>query len=122
MITFSDNDGKLFALALVSGIMVYVGRISTRLPDSRLMGLFLPWTVRDEETGELVNRILRQISLPLILLYIVCAWTFSDFVAVSIGIVLMWISIPGGVYPASSFIKNIMGDSPRSRDAILQYN
>ena len=97
VITFSDNDGKLFALALVSGIMVYVGRISTRLPDSRLLGLCLPWIVRDEETGKLAHRILCQISLPLILLYIVCAWTFSDFVAVSIGIVLMWISIPGAI-------------------------
>ena len=97
VITFSENGEKLFAMVLLSCIMVFIGIVSPKLPYNRHTGLRLPWTVRDEDTWKIAHRILGFISFPMVLLYIACALTFSDFEIVSVVTMLIWISIPGGI-------------------------
>lgn len=87
VITFSENGEKLFAMVLLSCIMVFIGIVSPKLP----------WTVRDEDTWKIAHRILGFISFPMVLLYIACALTISDFEIVSVVTMLIWISIPGGI-------------------------
>lgn len=97
VITFSENGEKLFAMVLLSCIMVFIGIVSPKLPYNRHIGLRLPWTVRDEDTWKIAHRILGFISFPMVLLYIACALTISDFEIVSVVTMLIWISIPGGI-------------------------
>ncbi len=97
VITFSENGEKLFAMVLLSCIMVFIGIVSPKLPYNRHTGLRLPWTVRDEDTWRIAHRILGFISFPMVLLYIACALTISDFEIVSVVTMLIWISIPGGI-------------------------
>ena len=97
VITFSENGEKLFTMVLLSCIMVFIGIVSPKLPYNRHTGLRLPWTVRDEDTWKIAHRILGFISFPMVLLYIACALTISDFEIVSVVTMLIWISIPGGI-------------------------
>ena len=97
VINFSENGEKLFAMVLLSCIMVFIGIVSPKLPYKRHTGLRLPWTVRDEDTWKIAHRILGFISFPMVLLYIACALTISDFEIVSVVTMLIWISIPGGI-------------------------
>ena len=97
VITFSENGEKLFAMVLLSCIMVFIGIVSPKLPYNRHTGLRLPWTVRDEDTWKIAHRILGFISFQMVLLYIACALTISDFEIVSVVTMLIWISIPGGI-------------------------
>lgn len=97
VITFSENGEKMLAMALVSCVMLFAGMISPKLPYSRHTGLRLPWTVQDEEVWNAAHRILGYISLPLVLLYIACAWTIPDFELVTLFAMLLWIGIPGGI-------------------------
>ena len=97
VINFSENGEKLFAMVLLSCIMVFIGIVSPKLPYNRHTGLRLPWTVRDEDTWKIAHRILGFISFPMVLLYIACALTISDFEIVSVVTMLIWISIPGGI-------------------------
>lgn len=89
VITFSENGEKLFAMVLLSCIMVFIGIVSPKLPYNRHTGLRLPWTVRDEDTWKIAHRILGFISFPMVLLYIACALTISDFEIVSVVTMLM---------------------------------
>lgn len=86
VITFSENGEKLFAMVLLSCIMVFIGIVSPKLPYNRHTGLRLPWTVRDEDTWKIAHRILGFISFPMVLLYIACALTISDFEIVSVSV------------------------------------
>ena len=97
VITFSENGEKLFAMIFLSCIMVFIGIVSPKLPYNRHTGLRLPWTVRDEDTWKIAHRILGFISFPMVLVYIACALTISDFEIVSVVTMLIWISIPGGI-------------------------
>lgn len=89
VINFSENGEKLFAMVLLSCIMVFIGIVSPKLPYNRHTGLRLPWTVRDEDTWKIAHRILGFISFPMVLLYIACALTISDFEIVSVVTMLM---------------------------------
>ena len=66
IVTVSQNEEKVFAMLLISCVMVFGGIVSPKLPFSRHTGLRLPWTVRDEETWNLAHQIMGYISLPLV--------------------------------------------------------
>lgn len=95
IVTVSENGEKLFAMLLISCVMVFGGIVSPKLPFSRHTGLRLPWTVQDEDTWNLAHRIIGYISLPLVLLYLAGTWTVSNFEMVTTVIVLAWVGIPG---------------------------
>ena len=57
VITFSENGEKMFAMALVSCVILFAGIVSPKLPFSRHTGLRLPWTVQDEDTWNIAHRI-----------------------------------------------------------------
>jgi len=57
--------------------------------------LRLPWTVQDEDTWNVAHRVIGYISLPIVLLYIACTWTVSNFELVTMCAMILWIGIPG---------------------------
>lgn len=97
MLHFSEASEKLFAMILITGIILFMGSVSPKLPFNRHTGLRLPWTVSDEETWNVAHRIIGIISVPLAVLYIACALTLSDFKIVTMVAVLAWIAIPAGL-------------------------
>ena len=94
-LTLSQDSRRLLALALVSCVMLFTGFISPKLPYNRHTGLRLPWTVQDEDTWNLAHQILGILSFPTVLLYVACALTISDFEAVTLCAMAVWIGIPG---------------------------
>ena len=97
VITFSEDGEKALAMALVSCVILFGGIMSPRLPYTRHTGLRLPWTGQDEDTWHIAHRVLGYISLPVVLLYIACAWTIPSFEAVTLCAMLVWIGVPGGI-------------------------
>lgn len=95
VVTFSEYGEGMFAMVVVSCVMLFAGIVAPKLPYSRHTGLRLPWTVLDEETWYLAHRILGGISLPVTLLYIACSLTVSSFELVTLGAMILWIGVPG---------------------------
>ena len=96
-IVFSENGEKMFAMAIVSSVMIFAGIVCPKLPYNRHTGLRLPWTVQDEDTWNVAHRTIGYISLPIALLYIACTWTVSNFELITLGAIILWIGIPGGI-------------------------
>lgn len=94
ILPFSDGDGKFFAMLLVSAIILFTGMISTRLPFNRHTGLRLPWTIHDEDSWNVAHRVLHDLSIPIVLLYLGCTLTVPDFETVTLCAVGLWIVIP----------------------------
>ena len=94
VMSFTENGEKMFAMLLISCVILFAGIISPRLPFSRHTGLRLPWTVQDEETWNIAHKIIGYISLPIVLLYLTCAWTIQNFEAVTLCVMLIWIGVP----------------------------
>lgn len=94
ILPFSDRDGKFFAMLLVSAIILFTGMISTRLPFNRHTGLRLPWTVHDEDSWNVAHRVLHDLSIPIVFLYLGCTLTVPDFETVTLCAVGLWIGIP----------------------------
>ena len=97
VIIFSENGEKMFAMALVSCVILFAGIVSPKLSFSKHTGLRLPWTVQDEDTWNIAHRIIGYISFPIVLLYLACTWTISNFEIVTCCIMIAWIGIPGGI-------------------------
>jgi len=96
VITFTGNGEKMLAMLLISCVILFAGIISPKkLPFSRHTGLRLPWTVQDEETWNIAHKIVGYISLPIVLLYLACAWTIQNFEAVTLCVMFIWIGVPG---------------------------
>ena len=95
LVSLSESKERIFVMLLVSCIMIFSGIISPKLPFSRHTGLRLPWTVQDEDTWNIAHKIIGDISLPLVLLYLALTWTISDFKLVTLIVILAWIGIPG---------------------------
>lgn len=95
ILPFSEDGEKTLAAALIFCVMVFSGVIAPRLPYNRHTGLRLPWTVCDEDTWKLAHQILGYTSLPIALLYLACAFTISNFEAVTLCAAAAWIGIPG---------------------------
>lgn len=107
---FSENGEKMFAMALVSCVILFAGIAAPKLPFSRHTGLRLPWTVQDEETWNIAHRIVGCISVPVVMLYIACTWTISNFELVTLCTMVVWLGIPGGISYAY-FHQKFCGDS-----------
>ena len=97
IITFSENGEKMFAMALVSCVILFAGIVSPKLPYTKHTGLRLPWTVQDEDTWNIAHKIIGYISFPVVLLYIACTLTISNFEIVTLCTMIVWIGIPGGI-------------------------
>lgn len=95
VIAFSENGEKMFAMSIISCVILFAGIMSPKLPFSKHTGLRLPWTVQDEDTWNVAHRIIGYISLPIVLLYLACTWTIPNFEIVTICIMVLWIGIPG---------------------------
>ncbi|MCD7761699.1 MAG: XRE family transcriptional regulator [Lachnospiraceae bacterium] len=97
MIPFSENGEEIFAIALVSCMILFAGVVLPKLPYTRHTGLRLPWTVQDEDTWNVAHRIIGYISFPTVLLYLACAWTIPNLEIVTTCTVIIWIGIPGAI-------------------------
>ena len=96
-ITFSENGEKMFVMVLVSCVILFAGLISPKLPYTKHTGLRWPWTVQDEDTWNVAHRIIGYISFPVVLLYLACTWTISNFEIVTLAVMIIWIGVPGGI-------------------------
>ncbi len=96
-ITFSENEEKMFAMGLITCVILFAGIVSPKLPYNKHTGLRLPWTVQDEDTWNVAHRIIGYISFPVVLLYFACTWTIANFEVVTLFIMVIWIGIPGGI-------------------------
>ena len=97
IISFSENSEMLFAMGLVSCVILFAGIMAPKLPYTKHTGLRLPWTVQDEDTWNTAHKIIGYISFPVVLLYIACTWTISNFEIVTLCTMIIWIGIPGGI-------------------------
>lgn len=95
VIELAEAEGRLLAMGIVCAVILFGGVISPKLPFNRHTGLRLPWTVQDEDTWNVAHRIIGYISLPTVLLYLAAAFTISDFEAVTVAAMLLWIGVPG---------------------------
>lgn len=90
-----------------------MGYISPKLPFTRHTGLRLPWTVADEETWNVAHRILGIVAIPVGVFYIGAVPFVKDFEALTVGVVLMCVAVPGIIsaifYYHKSYGKNRKG-------------
>ena len=84
VITLTAQQEQRLLMGVFSGLFLFFGALSPRLPYQRHTGLRLPWTVRDEDTWNLAHRIIGVISLPLTLLYLAAVFSVSDKLARSL--------------------------------------
>ena len=98
VITLTAQQEQWLLMGVFSGLFLFFGALSPRLPYQRHTGLRLPWTVRDEDTWNLAHRIIGVISLPLTLLYLAAAFSVSDMEligTISVIALMLYIGIPG---------------------------
>ncbi|WP_320610718.1 XRE family transcriptional regulator [Evtepia sp.] len=95
VITGSEQEEKLLAAALISGVMVFSSIIAPKLPFNRYVGLRLPWTVQDEETWNIAHKTLGITALPVAAFYLAAAYITEAFDLVTLISVLVWIGCPG---------------------------
>lgn len=96
--TWNEQQESWMLVGVVACILLFFGALAPRLPYQRHTGLRLPWTVSDEETWNLAHRIIGVVALPITLLYLAAAWSFSDVESIgkaSAAAVLLYIGIPG---------------------------
>lgn len=94
-IHLSENQEALFASALITVFMVFVGIIAPRLPYNRHTGLRLPWTVQNEGAWNIAHKILGIISIPLGLAYMSLTFFVNNMETLTLMVVLIWIGVPG---------------------------
>lgn len=92
-----DNDGRYFAAAIVSVVMLFAGNVAPKLPFSKHTGLRLPWTVTDENTWIVAHRILGYVSIPLAFVYLAGVSAISNFEIWTLIVIALWVGIPGGL-------------------------
>ena len=98
VIPLTAQQQQWLLMGVFSGLFLFFGALSPRLPYQRHTGLRLPWTVRDEDTWNLAHRIIGVISLPLTLLYLAAVFSVSDMEligTISVIALMLYIGIPG---------------------------
>lgn len=106
--TNAENE-KLLAMSIISCVILFSGIISPKLPFTKHTGLRLPWTVQDEDTWNLAHRIIGYISFPIVILYISATFSIDNFEAVTLGVMIVWIGIPGLLSLVYYFQKSAKG-------------
>ena len=94
LLPWTGDKEKIFAAAVLSGVMIFSGMISPQLPFNRHTGLRLPWTVRDEDTWNVAHRTIGFTALPIALLYLAGTVSIDNFEAVSVFAMIAWLGIP----------------------------
>ncbi|MEJ8736312.1 XRE family transcriptional regulator [Erysipelotrichaceae bacterium HCN-30851] len=95
LIKINAENEKSLAMSIISCVILFSGIISPKLPFTKHTGLRLPWTVQDEDTWNLAHRIIGYISFPIVILYISAIFSIDNFEAVTLGVMIAWIGIPG---------------------------
>ena len=96
IVCLSQNGEKLMAALIVSIIIFFTGYIAPKLPFNRHTGMRLPWTVADEETWNVAHQILGIIAVPVGIVYLGLVPFISNFEALTVAVMLLWIGIPAG--------------------------
>ena len=86
-----------FEVMVVVVILLVLGIIAPRLPFNKHTGLRLPWTVQDEEAWNVAHRIIGYISIPVVLLYLICCFIFGIRDIFAGAAVLTVVLVPGGI-------------------------
>ena len=98
VLTLTEQQEEWLVMGVFSCVFLFFGALAPRLPYQRHTGLRLPWTVRDEDTWNLAHKIIGFISLPVTLLYLGVALSFSNIESIgriSVVAIVLYIGIPG---------------------------
>lgn len=98
VITLTEQQEEWLVMGVFSCVFLFFGALAPRLPYQRHTGLRLPWTVSDEDTWNLAHKIIGFISLPVTLLYLGVALSFSNIESIgkiSVVAIVLYIGIPG---------------------------
>lgn len=98
VLTLTEQQEEWLVMGIFSCVFLFFGALAPRLPYQRHTGLRLPWTVRDEDTWNLAHKIIGFISLPVTLLYLGVALSFSNIESIgriSVVAIVLYIGIPG---------------------------
>lgn len=98
VITLTEQQERWLVMGIFSCVFLFFGALAPRLPYQRHTGLRLPWTVRDEDTWNLAHKIIGFISLPITLLYLGAALSFSNIESIgkiTVAAMVLYIGIPG---------------------------
>lgn len=109
LIKINAENEKLLAMSIISCVILFSGIISPKLPFTKHTGLRLPWTVQDEDTWNIAHRIIGYISFPIVILYISATFSIDNFEAVTLGVMIAWIGIPGLLSLVYYFQKSAKG-------------
>ena len=91
-----ERGSELLCAGLICLFMLFAGNIAPKLPFNRYVGFRLPWTVTDEDTWILSHRLVGYAALPLAVLYLAGVLSgVGHFPALTGGILLLWLGIPG---------------------------
>ena len=92
---WTEAGERYFAAALVLAVLLFLGNLAPKLPFSRHTGLRLPWTVADEDTWTVAHRLVGYLSFPLALVYLAGLSLTAQFEALTLGVFLLWVGVPG---------------------------
>ncbi len=96
IVSLSQNGEKFMAALVVSIIIFFTGYIAPKLPFNRHTGMRLPWTVTDEECWNVAHQILGITAVPVGIVYLGLVPFISNFEALTVAVMLLWIGIPAG--------------------------
>lgn len=94
VIDITEDNEKIFALALIVCVMVFSGLISPKLPYNRHTGLRLPWTIQDEDTWNFAHRIIGYTAMPIAVFYVAGAFAVDHFEIVTLAAMIAWLGLP----------------------------
>lgn len=77
---------------LVALFILFFGNLSPKIPFNRYIGLRLPWTIRDEDTFRIAHRLIGYLSIPCVILMLLCAYFNNTNLALIF--FFSWILIP----------------------------
>lgn len=89
--SFANNDKVLLLFLVV--VVILIGNAAPKLPINGVIGIRLPWTMRDQETWRIAHRVLGYCSFPVAVIMIAGGLLINP-VFFSIGGVIVCMLIP----------------------------
>ncbi len=78
----------LLTVGLLSGFLMIYGNLSPKIPFNRYIGLRLPWTIRDEDTWKVGNKLVGYLAVPISIIMFVLSFFFNTdkvvFISISV--------------------------------------
>ena len=91
----SDSISNVpYQFFILTAIMFFSGNVAPKLPFNKYMGLRLPWTIKDENTWKIANRLLGYLTFPLVLVMTILYFCLQKPDAILFIGIIVWVGIP----------------------------